>query len=382
LSIVLIDNISRRDLLKLGAAGAVSLALPRAAWAQAASPIVKPLPPEWFIDYGSNAEMRWDAARDQGYLIDRARFFVRDHTSTAVIDPATWRLRVFGSAVRRELSLSYRDLERLPSQSLTAFIECAGNGRSFFGTQQGTPAAGTQWKLGGIGVARWRGVALRDVLERAGLRRGAVDVLPAGLDPTYVSGGVDYGHVRRPLPIAKALDDALIALEMNGRPLPPDHGFPARLVVPGWVGVANIKWLGSIEVADTTLSTPFNTTFYGGLTTQAVKSALELPWNAQLTAGTRTVLHGRSWSGRAPIRRVDVSTDGGATWRPARLRGPNLRHAWTRWELPWTPPAGAHELLARATDWSGLTQPDTVEPNSGGYGFWAAVRHPVQVNGG
>lgn len=192
-----------------------------------------------------------------------------------------------------------------------------------------------------------------------------------------MNGGVDHGHVRRPLPVAKALDDALIALEMNGRELPPDHGFPARLVVPGWVGIANIKWLGSIEVADTALTSPFNTTFYAGLTRQAVKSAFELPWDAQLTAGTRVVLHGRSWSGHAPIRRVEVSTDGGATWRRAQLRGPNLPNAWARWELPWTPAAGAHELLARATDRSGLTQPDAVDFNSGGYGFWAVVRHPV-----
>src|SRR4051812_2938037 len=98
---MLVDNVSRRDLLKLGAAGALSLAAPRAAWAQAAGPIVKPLPPEWFTDFGTNAEMRWDAAGDQGYLIDRARFFVRNHTRTPAIDPATWRLRVGGTGVRR-----------------------------------------------------------------------------------------------------------------------------------------------------------------------------------------------------------------------------------------------------------------------------------------
>src|SRR4051812_46541513 len=115
---MLVDNVSRRDLLKLGAAGALALAAPRAAWAQAAAgPIVKPLPPEWFFDYGSNAEMRWDAVGDQGYLIDPARFFVRNHTSTPAIDPATWRLRVFGSAVRRPLELSYRALERLACES-------------------------------------------------------------------------------------------------------------------------------------------------------------------------------------------------------------------------------------------------------------------------
>jgi DMSO/TMAO reductase YedYZ molybdopterin-dependent catalytic subunit len=376
LSIVLIDNISRRDLLKLGAAGAVSLALPRAAWAGAPA-IVKPLPPEWFIDYGTNAEMRWDAAGDQGYLIDRARFFVRNHTSTPTIDASTWRLRVFGDGVRRPLELSYKSLERLACDSETAFVECAGNGRSFFGTQQGTPASGTQWKLGAIGVAHWRGVRLREVLERAGLRRDAVDVMPAGLDPNYVAGGVDYGHVRRPLPVGKALDDALIALEMNGKALPADHGFPARLVVPGWVGVANIKWLGSIEASTSTLSSPFNTTFYPGLTQQNVKSAFELAWDAQLKAGEKTRLSGRSWSGHAPIKHVDISTDGGAHWRRAELHGPNLRNAWVRWELPWTPRPGSYELLARATDRSGLTQPDSVEFNSAGYGFWAVVRHPV-----
>ncbi len=248
-SIVLIENVSRRDLLKLGTAGALSLALPRAAWAGAPA-IVKPLPPEWFIDYGSNAEMRWEAMRREGVVTPAAKFFVRNHTSTPAIDAASWRLRISGDGVRRPLELSYKALEKLACDSETAFVECAGNGRSFFGTQQGTPASGTQWKLGAIGVARWRGVRLRDVLERAGIRRDAVDVMSAGLDPAYVSGGVDYGHVRRPLPVAKALDDALIALEMNGDALPPDHGFPARLVVPGWVGVANIKWLGSIEVSD------------------------------------------------------------------------------------------------------------------------------------
>jgi DMSO/TMAO reductase YedYZ molybdopterin-dependent catalytic subunit len=377
LSIVLIENVNRRDLLKLGATGALSLAVPRAAGAQSAGPIVKPLPPEWFVNFGTNAEMRWDAARDLDYLVPAERFFVRNHTRTPTIDPATWRLRVSGPAVRRPLELSYRQLERLDSHGLASAIECAGNGRSFFGSQQGTPAAGTQWKLGGIGAANWRGVPLREVLERAGVRRGAVDVLATGLDDTYVNGGVDYGHVRRPVPIAKALDDALIAFEMNGRALPPDHGFPARLVVPGWVGIASIKWLGALEVSRAPLRSPWNTTWYEGLSVQPVKSAFELAWDAQLPAGRSTTLHGRSWSGHAPIRHVQVSTDGGASYRHARLRGPNLPNVWVRWELPFTPRPGRHELLARATDDTGLTQPDTVPFKDGGYQFWAVVRHPV-----
>jgi DMSO/TMAO reductase YedYZ molybdopterin-dependent catalytic subunit len=202
--------------------------------------------------------MRWEAMAGQGYLTPAERFFVRNHTSTALVDAASWRLKVFGSGLRHPegIEFSLRDLRRLPSVTRTAFIECAGNGRSFFASQQGTPATGSQWKLNAVGVARWRGVPLREVLERARITRRAVDVMPQGLDATVVSSGVDQGHVRRPLPVAKALDDALLAYEMNGRPLPPDHGFPVRLVVPGWVGIASIKWLGQIEVSDQPLFSP------------------------------------------------------------------------------------------------------------------------------
>ncbi|MEN3282628.1 MAG: hypothetical protein V7607_3768 [Solirubrobacteraceae bacterium] len=390
-------GMSRRELLALAAAsapilaGVGGLARPaRARGAQAASPIVKPLPPEWFVNFGSNAEMRWDAAIDQGYTIANERFFVRDHTSTPTIDPATWSLRVFGSGLRGgPLELTYDDLERLPRRSITSFVECAGNGRSLFAGQQGTPAAGTQWGLGAIGVARWTGVPLAAVLERAGVRRDAVDVMPHGLDPTVVTNGVDQGHVRRPLPIAKAWRDALLAFEMNGETLPPDHGFPARLVVPGWVGIASIKWVGQIEVSAEPLLSPWNTTSYRltgptyppdqpPLTTQEVKSAFELARGAQLPARARTTLVGRSWSGHGPLRTVEVSSDGGRRWRRGRLRPPNLPGAWVRWEIGWTPPApGAYELLARATDVTGVTQPDTVPFNDGGYEFWAVARHPV-----
>jgi DMSO/TMAO reductase YedYZ molybdopterin-dependent catalytic subunit len=384
-------HLSRRQLLIAGAAGLVA-AHPLSALAQTApGPILKPLPPEWFIQHGTNAEMRWEAMRGLGHLTPASRFFVRNHTSTPVIDPRTWRLRVHGDGVRRQLSLSLRDLDRLPSRDVTAFIECAGNGRSFFASQQGTPASGTQWRLGAVGVARWRGVPLGEVLERAGLRRDAVDVMPQGLDAPVTSGGVAQGHVRRPLPVGKALDDVLLALEMNGRDLPPDHGFPARVVVPGWIGIASIKWVGDLEVSRSPLSSPWNTTSYRmfgpeyppdspPLTEQPVKSAFELPWEARLPAGRRLTLHGRSWSGSAPVKTVEVSVDGGSTWRRAHLDGRARAGDWVRWELTWPRPApGRHELLARATDRAGLTQPPTVPFNQLGYQFWAVVRHPVVV---
>jgi DMSO/TMAO reductase YedYZ molybdopterin-dependent catalytic subunit len=397
------SGFSRRQLLKLSAAalpllvGAGRLARP-VAWA-ATSPIVKPLRSEWFDVYGSNAEMRWDAVRGLGYVIPNERFFVRDHTSTPLIDATDWRLSVFGSGLRgqpdlrRACEFDYEALRSLPSRELTCSVECAGNGRSFFAIQQGTPATGTPWKLGAIGVARWRGVRLSEVLERAGITARAVDVMPQGLDPTVVSSGVDTGHVRRPLSVEKALDDVLLAYEMNGEPLPPDHGFPVRLVVPGWVGIASIKWVGQLEVSEQPLFSPWNTTSYrltgpsyppdeAPLTEQPVKSAFELASNAHLLAGRSHLLRGRSWSGHAAVRSVEVSTDGGATWQCAHLHGPNLPRAWVRWHFYWhRPAAGRYQLLARATDRRGFTQPDSVPFNDGGYLFWGVVRHPVIVRG-
>ena len=278
----------------------------------------------------------------------------------------------------------------MPQRDIVTAIECAGNGRSLFATQQGTPAAGTQWGLGAIGVARWRGVPLREVLERAGVSRRAVDVMPVGLDAPVVSGGVDYGHVRRPLPVAKALDDALVALHMNGEELPPDHGFPARLVVPGWIGVASVKWLGEIEVSDEPLFSYWNTVQYvmaGAaypdrplLSAQTVKSAWELARGEALPAGEPVTLTGRAWSGTSAVDSVEVSADQGATWAPAQLHGPRGPGTWTVFRHRFGPlEPGPAQLWARATDADGRTQPMTVPFNSNGYLFGAVVRHPVTV---
>ena len=384
---------TRRDLIRLtaaaGAAAAIGGSGPAHA-AEPAGPIVKPLPPELFRVHGTNAEMRWSAMRDQGHLVPVDRFFVRNHTRTPLLDPDAWRLTVAGPGLRgAPAAFSLADLRRLSARSVTQAVECAGNGRSFFTTQQGQSVSGTAWGLGAVGAARWRGVPLSSVLHRAGLSARAVDVLPIGLDDPFVSGGVDLGPVRRPLPVRKALDDVLLAYEMNGEPLPPDHGFPVRLIVPGWIGIASIKWVGRIEVSDAPVFTPWNTQFYRlfgdgypadgqPFDRQVVKSAFELDPDATPAAGRGIRLTGRSWSAYGPIRRVEVSTDGGRTWRRARPVGPGT--AWQRWELDWRPPApGRYELLARATDVRGNTQPDTTPHNTLGYLFDAVVRHPVTV---
>jgi DMSO/TMAO reductase YedYZ molybdopterin-dependent catalytic subunit len=392
---------TRRRLLRASAgAGLAMTAAPLvpAGPARAASPIVKPLPPELFIDHGTNAETRWEAMRGQGYLTPADRFFVRNHVATPQIDARAWRLRLWGSGLRGSPTLEnpvefgYEDLLAMPAQTLTAFVECTGNGRSLFASQQGQQVSGTPWKLGAAGVARWRGVPLADVLERAGITPAAVDVMPRGLDADYVDKGENMGRVRRPLPVAKALKDVLLAYEMNGRPLPPDHGFPVRVVVPSWVGIASVKWVGDIEVSDRPLFSPWNTRYYrlfgpghpaegsAPLTRMGVKSAFELPWDARLPAGGDQILHGRSWSGNGRIRRVEVSVDGGATWHRAVPRGPRPEHGWLLWEYRWRCPGkGSYELMARATDETGATQPDITPYNTLGYLFDAVARHPVTL---
>ena len=160
---------------------------------------MKPLPPDLFYVHGSNAEMRWEAMQGQGYIVPIDRFFVRNHTSTPLIDAGSWRLKAFGAglggtpALDDAMEFSYEDLLGFPADSVTAFIECAGNGRSFFTSQQNQAVTGTPWKLGAADVARWRGVRLSTVLERAGLTPAAVDVMPQGLDPTSSTGLSTWG---------------------------------------------------------------------------------------------------------------------------------------------------------------------------------------------
>ncbi|MFD0308464.1 sulfite oxidase [Streptomyces sp. NPDC127119] len=410
------DGIERRDMLRLLAAtglattttaatagfAAPAVAAPGTAAATtdrasaAAVPgIVKPLPDVWFTARGTNAETRFEALAGTGHHTPTDRFFVRNHTATPVLDANAWSVTVWGDGLAGGGSAEFTldDLKCLPATTRSAFVECAGNGRSFFTTQQGQTVSGTAWTLGAIGVARWRGVRLGEVLRRAGLSRGAVDVLPRGLDADYVTAdGTNLGRVRRPLPLSKALDDVLLAYEMNGEPLPPDHGGPVRVLVPSWIGIASIKWVGDIEVSAQPLYSPWNTDFYrlfgdaypaGGsapLSRQTLKSAFELPWNASVEAAAEHRLTGRSWSGAGAVARVDVSTDGGSSWRRARLHDAPRRADWVRWSADWRPATpGTYTLLARATDTTGRTQPQTTVHNTQGYLFDAVVRHPVRA---
>ena len=337
------------------------------------------VPPE-----GGSTNVETRLERLAGYITPNRLFYVRSHCPTPRIDTADWRLRIEGNAVQRPFELDYDTLASLPQVSVIRAIECAGNARSFFAREFGQAADGAQWGQGAIGVAEWTGVRLRDLLDQAGLNADAHDVLPEALDEKR------YG---RPLPIEKAMaDDTLVALAMNGEPLPADHGFPARLIVSGWLGAASVKWLGRIVVDNRPLHTHWNTHDYTlagpaypaigpadgiPIRTMPVMSVTELAWNAQLSAGPQRI-RGRAFSGEGRVRAVQYRLDDGP-WQEAELGEPNIPAAWVRWSFAWQATPGEHVLRVRAIDANGQAQPEHVEWNDHGCLYHAVVTHPFRV---
>ena len=309
-------------------------------------------------------------------------FFVRNNYDGPVIDPSTYVLAVDGE-VENPVTLRLDDLRRLEAVTQTVTLECAGNGRSF----HKPPAAGLQWEHGAVGTAVWRGVRLADVLRLARPKATARHVVPDGNDAPPTPQAPDF---IRSHPISKAMEPhTMIALEMNGQPAPHLHGGPARLLVPGWVGSASIKWLTRLTLADQEWGGPFMARSYRSprvddpnqtysLQSVECKSIVVAPSDgAQLTAGPQTVT-GFAWAGEGTVVAVDVSTDGGQTWKAASLVGPEHRYAWRRWELAWTAAPGAHTLMARASDSLGRHQPAGRPRDPQGY-RWNVI-HVVRVN--
>jgi sulfane dehydrogenase subunit SoxC len=350
----------------------------------------QPTPPQFFNPMGgSNFEMRLENMADREYLMPNSFFFIRNHTSTPIIDVATWKFSIEGDGVSKPFEITYDDLLKMPAKKVTRYIECAGNGRSFFDSMLKNPAQGGQWHFGAYGIAEWTGVPLNDLLNRAGIKREAVDVMPEGLDST---------QVRRPMPVAKAMeDDTMVAYMMNGEFLSLDHGFPARVVVPAWVGVSSIKWLGKITVSTTPQYSDWNTKLYvlvgpdykpegpalgPAINMQVMKSALCLPWPATLKAGQQKVV-GYAWSPNGKISKVDVSLDDGQTFQSATLTGPNFERAGSRWEYSFMAKPGSMTITPRATDEKGNVQYPISQQkwNQLGYLFGATVPHPVTVTG-
>ena len=265
-------GLNRRHFLRLLLAGGATAVLaacadlgsPDGIGGSPSSPAADPAPTTpWFKDpapFIVRGDKGLEARLEnmQGAITPNRLFFVRNNSVSLDLDPVDWRLAVAGDAVSEPLELTYADIRSLPSRALTSYLECAGNHRAMFGVMNGQEASGTQWMTGAVSNGEWVGAQLRDVLTLAGIRPDAVSVLLVGLDVESPEDGFRYV-----LPVEKAMDpDTLLAYTLNGETLPKDHGFPVRALVPGWVGSANVKWLGRIVVSSEPMWTRNNTTSY------------------------------------------------------------------------------------------------------------------------
>ncbi len=315
-----------------------------------------------------NLEMPFASLRE--FVTPNEKFYVRCHFPVPTIDPTGWKLRIEG-AVSAPVEFTLDQLRAMPRHTIAATMECAGNGRSHLEPK----VKGVAWDIGAVGNAEWTGVLLRDVLAHAGLRTDAQEVVLEGADrgaikePPRPPNDINYA---RGLPMEKASRDVLLAFEMNGEPLTPEHGFPLRAVVPGWFGMASVKWLQRIVVT----TQPFNGYYQSidytyweerdGMPTlvplaeMRVKAQIARPHMGEVVAaGQEYRVHGAAWGGEDDVAIVEVSTDAGATWKAATLLGEPVKNAWRFWELDWTAPAdrGTYQLMARATDSAGRIQP-------------------------
>jgi DMSO/TMAO reductase YedYZ molybdopterin-dependent catalytic subunit len=310
-----------------------------------------------------------------GVVMPNAHFYVRNHYNIPLIDAASWRL-VVGGLVERPLSLSLKDLHNMPSQNMVVTLECAGNGRARLEPR----VDGEQWQLGAVSTAEWTGVPLAEVLDRAGLQHGAVEIAFRGADSGFLDGEGERSRFERSLGVDDAHGgEALLAYAMNGEPLPVQHGFPLRLVMPTWYAVASVKWLTEVEVLDRPFMGHWQSDKYHfewerdgrierePVRLQRVRALITEPLDGTNVGAGELAIRGVAWSGAAPIERVELSL-GGGDWQPARLLGERSRHSWRWWELLTYVDRGATTIRARATDLAGRTQPDEPDWNRLGYG--------------
>ncbi|HEU5330325.1 MAG TPA: sulfite oxidase [Thermomicrobiales bacterium] len=312
------------------------------------------------------------------------------HYDIPDVEADTWRLTI-GGRVRRPLTLSFAELQQRPARTLRVTLECAGNGRALLAPRP----VSQPWLTGAVGTAEWTGTPLRPLLEEAGLGEDVGEIVFTGHDRGY-EGGVEQEY-QRSLPLQDALhNDVILAWAMNGAPLEPQHGYPVRLVVPGWYGMAHVKWLRAIEASTAPFAGYHQAVAYRysqartepgePVTLLRVRSLMIPPGIPDFLTRVRVVrrgqvaLHGRAWSGQAAITRVEVSADGGASWAAAAVDAPPGPYCWQAWRYVWeaTDP-GEYELCCRAHDSAGNVQPVEQYWTARGMGNNMAQRVRVQV---
>jgi DMSO/TMAO reductase YedYZ molybdopterin-dependent catalytic subunit len=331
----------------------------------------------------NNLEMPFDQLGD--FITPAELFYIRSHFLTPELDPVAYRLSI-GGAVRRELNLSYADIRAMPSRTCIATLECAG----FLVP----PVPGAQWELGAVGNAEWTGVPLSVLLESAGLADDVCDIVLEGADR-----GVPKEEPRPPglisyvrsIPRIRAMQsDVLIAYQMNGRDLTPDHGYPLRAIVPGHYGMASVKWLTGIVATTQPFQGYWQTSDYAywedsegvpvrrPLAEMKLKSQIARPRVYERLEPDRPyTIFGAAWAGSTDVTEIWISFDGGASWVQGDFLDPINRHAWRRWKYDWIAPAqaGRYTLLARAKGADQHAQPDGHNPNFGSY----VIDHPLPI---
>jgi DMSO/TMAO reductase YedYZ molybdopterin-dependent catalytic subunit len=325
-----------------------------------------------------NLEMPFEKL--EGFLTPTESFYVRTHFPVPSIDRDAWWLRVEGD-VENPFAINYEELLELQSVTVPVTLECAGNNRSFLDPK----VKGVQWGLGAVGTAEWTGVPLSILLDRARVKATGCQLVLEGADggmlqdPKSPPGELKFA---RSIPVEKACADVLLAYKMNGYDLPPEHGFPVRAIVPGWYAMASIKWLQRIILTDQPFTGYYQTIDYAywkrreaigeltPLSEMQVKAQIATPAQGDVVPANSSVrVHGAAWTSDGDITKVELSTDGGATWTEAKLLGKSDPNAWRLWEFNWHTPAaaGTQTLIARATDSVGRTQPVHRDPDRGTY---------------
>jgi len=313
------------------------------------------------------------------FLTPTERFYVRCHHPIPQIEAGTWRLSIEGD-VEQPYELTLSELTAMERRTITSTMECAGNGRVFLKPQRD----GAQWETGAVGTAEWTGVPLSAVLKRAGLLESVREIILEGADEGEIKESPRPAgkiHYSRSIPLGKA-DDVLLAFQMNGEDLTPEHGFPLRAVVPGWYGMAAVKWLKRIVASTEPYNGYYQTIDYAywergssaptlvAITEMRVKSQIARPEFAEtVRAGQPYRVHGAAWTTDGAIVKVELSMDHGTTWNEARLLGDPVANSWRLWEYEWSVPdrPGKLVLMSRATDTSGRTQPAEHHDDRGSY---------------
>lgn len=324
-----------------------------------------------------------------GRVTPTEQFYVRSHFPIPELDADGFRLTV-GGAVERVVRLTLDEVMDLPRVTRAATLECAGNGRVYLHP----PVPGVQWQLGAVGNGEWTGVRLGEVLRLAGVRAEAEEIVLEGADRGVVerdAGDAEIAYARG-VPVHEA-ENVVLAYAMNGEPLPREHGFPLRAIVPGHYAMASVKWLTRIHVSTAPFDGYFQTEDYaywdeaGGervrrpIRSMALKSSIARPVAGDvLTAGADVMVAGAAWTGEAGLRCVEVSTDGGVTWARAAFLDQEAPGVWRRWQFVWcAPAAGEYVLLSRATDARGNVQPAARDERMGTYVIHHVVPVPVSV---